>query len=156
MREMEACWPSSVGLRGRALNRPVLRWLKTVVVSDQGKGAALIASGGDQEDVPEAFGGGDLGRACAVEASKRFRRHRNRGSCFIPRDEPGGCPRSWPGGARRGGGVILVCGSCTEREKASVDTATGVAGPQGRERERAEAATEGTEYRGDARRRTGP
>ena len=34
----------------------MLRWLKTVVVSVQGKGAALIASGGDQEDVPEALG----------------------------------------------------------------------------------------------------
>ncbi len=31
----------------------MLRWLKTVVASVQGKGAALIASGGDQEDVPE-------------------------------------------------------------------------------------------------------
>jgi hypothetical protein len=30
--EMEACWLSSVVLRGRALNHPVLRWLKTVVV----------------------------------------------------------------------------------------------------------------------------
>src|SRR6188472_2519109 len=89
---MEACWPSSVGPRGRALNHPVLRWLKTVVVSDQGKGVALIASGGDQEDVPESARPGDVGRACAVEASKRFRRHRNRGSCFIPRDEPGGRP----------------------------------------------------------------
>ena len=59
MREMEACWPSSVGLRGRALNHPVLRWLKTVVVSDREK-ARLIASGGDQEDVPEASAGGDL------------------------------------------------------------------------------------------------
>ena len=26
-------WPSSVGLRGQALNHPELRWLKTVVVS---------------------------------------------------------------------------------------------------------------------------
>jgi len=43
--------------------------------------------------------------------------------------------------------VSLVCGSCTEREKASVDTASGVVGPQGRERERAEAETEGIEYR---------
>jgi hypothetical protein len=51
--EMEACWPSSVVLRGKALNRPVLRWLKTVVVSDRGEGA-LDASGGDQEDVPES------------------------------------------------------------------------------------------------------
>jgi hypothetical protein len=52
--EMEACWPSSVVLRGKALNHPVLRWLKTVVVSDRGKGA-LDASGGDQEDVPESI-----------------------------------------------------------------------------------------------------
>ena len=51
--EMEACWPSGVVLRGRALNHPVLRWLKTVVVSDRGEGA-LDASGGDQEDVPES------------------------------------------------------------------------------------------------------
>jgi len=61
--EMEACWPSGVVLRGRAPNHPVLRWLKTVVVSDREK-ARLIASGGDQEDVPEALGRGDLvGRA---------------------------------------------------------------------------------------------
>ena len=39
MREMEACWPSGVALRGEASNHPVLRWLKTVVVSDRGKGA---------------------------------------------------------------------------------------------------------------------
>ena len=26
-------WPSGAGLRGQALNRPELRWLKTVVVS---------------------------------------------------------------------------------------------------------------------------
>jgi hypothetical protein len=29
--------PSSAGLRGQALNHPVLRWLKTVVVSDREK-----------------------------------------------------------------------------------------------------------------------
>ena len=62
MPEMEACWPSSVVLRGRALNHPVLRWLKTVVVSDRGEGA-IDASGGDQEDVPESARPGLLG-AC--------------------------------------------------------------------------------------------
>jgi hypothetical protein len=66
--EMEACWPSGVVLRGEAPNRPVLRWLKTVVVSDREK-ARTIASGGDQEDVPEASGPGLSGGACAVEAS---------------------------------------------------------------------------------------
>lgn len=43
--------------------------------------------------------------------------------------------------------MSLVCGSCTEREKASVDAASGTAGLQGRDRERAEAETVGTEYR---------
>ena len=57
--EMEACWPSGVVLRGRASNHPVLRWLKTVVVSDREK-ARSIASGGDREDVPEASAGGVL------------------------------------------------------------------------------------------------
>ena len=64
---MEALWPSGVALRGEAPNRPVLRWLKTVVVSDREK-ARLIASGGDQEDVPEASTG-ETWWACAVEAS---------------------------------------------------------------------------------------
>ena len=65
---MEACWPSSVVLRGKALNHPVLRWLKTVVVSDRGEGA-LDASGGDQKTFQKASGPGVPGWACAVEAS---------------------------------------------------------------------------------------
>jgi hypothetical protein len=78
--------------------------------------------------------------ARAVEASlAKSRWHRKRGVWLFSRDEPGGRPDYWPGGARREGGVSLVCGSGTEREKASVDTAAGVAGPEGRERERAEA-----------------
>jgi hypothetical protein len=137
--EMEACWPSGVVLRGRAPNHPVLRWLKTVVVSDREK-ARLIASGGDQEDVPEAPGPGLSGRVCAVEASlAKSRWHRKRGVWLFSRDQPGGRPDYWPGGARREGGVSLVCGSGTEREKAGVDMAAGVADPDGRERERAEA-----------------
>jgi hypothetical protein len=66
--EMEACWPFGVVLRGEASNHRMLRWLKTGVVSDPEK-ARLIASGGDQEDVPEAPDLGCPGRACAVEAS---------------------------------------------------------------------------------------
>ena len=40
--------PFGVALRGEASNRPLLRWLKTVVVSDVGKGA-LDVSGRDQK-----------------------------------------------------------------------------------------------------------
>jgi hypothetical protein len=34
---MEDGWPSDAGVRGRASNHPVLRWPKTVVVSDREK-----------------------------------------------------------------------------------------------------------------------
>jgi len=60
---MEDDWPSGVGLRGQAPNRPVLRWLKTVVVSDREK-AHVIASGGGRGDVPERLRAGVV-----VEAS---------------------------------------------------------------------------------------
>jgi hypothetical protein len=89
--EMEACWPSGVVLRGKASNHPVLRWLKTVVVSDREK-ARSIASGGDREDVPEAPTA-KTWWACAVEASlAQTKWHRKRGVWLFPRDEPGGVP----------------------------------------------------------------
>ena len=69
---------------------------------------------------------GFLGWACAVEASKLLQMASKSGRPDLPRDESGGCPDYWPGGVWRRGGVSLVCGSCTEREKASVDTATRV------------------------------
>jgi hypothetical protein len=63
------------------------------------------------------------GWVCAVEASlAQLRWHRKWGIWLFSRDEPGGCPDDWPGGARREGGVSLVCGSGTEREKASVES----------------------------------
>jgi hypothetical protein len=64
---------------------------------------------------------GFSGWVCAVEASlEKLRWHQKRGVWLFSRDELGGCPDDWPGGARREGGVSLVCGSGTEREKASV------------------------------------
>jgi len=48
VREMKD-WPFGAALRGEASNRLVLRWLKTVVVSDRGK-RHLEVSGRDQED----------------------------------------------------------------------------------------------------------
>jgi hypothetical protein len=41
-------WPFGVALRGEASNRLMLRWLKTVVVSDEEK-APQEVSGRDQE-----------------------------------------------------------------------------------------------------------
>jgi len=43
----------------------MLRWLKTVVVSDSEK-ARLNASGGDQEDVPESTRPGGSRGGCAL------------------------------------------------------------------------------------------
>ena len=45
---MKDWWPFGVALRGVASNRLMLRWLKTVVVSDEEK-APEEASGGDRE-----------------------------------------------------------------------------------------------------------
>src|SRR5712675_2483429 len=58
----------------------------------------------------------------AVDVSKQVGWHRNRGRWIVP-------GRAWrvpvyrPGGARHGGDVSLVWGSCAEREKACPDTA---------------------------------
>ena len=48
----EGCWPFGAVLRRKASNRLMLRWLKTVVVSDEEK-APEKASGGDREDERE-------------------------------------------------------------------------------------------------------
>ena len=158
---MEDCWPSSVGLRGQALNHPVLRWLKTVVVSDRDKARRDRVRWGPGRRT-SSVRRGRPGRASLLKHRNGVRRHRNRGSSEYPRDEPGGRPVYWPGGVRCRGGVSPVCGSCTEREKASVDTVGRSRGqsPPGRERERAEAqpkalSTEASFAGGPARRCAG-
>ena len=45
---MKVSWPFEVALRREASSRLMLRWLKTVVVSDEEK-APAEASGGDRE-----------------------------------------------------------------------------------------------------------
>jgi hypothetical protein len=62
--EMEAGWPSGVALRGEASNHPVLRWLKTVVVSVQGK----VVTGSRQVGVGKMSDGCSL--SSAVDVSK--------------------------------------------------------------------------------------
>jgi hypothetical protein len=63
-------WPSGAALRGEASNRLMLRWLKTVVVSDEEKASRRRQVG--------------TGKTTIVEASKLFRRHRNRGLVCTP------------------------------------------------------------------------
>ena len=52
-------WPSDVGLRGQASNPPVLRWLKTVVVSDREK-AHEMRQVGTRKTYQKIPGGGDF------------------------------------------------------------------------------------------------
>jgi hypothetical protein len=75
------------------------------------------------------------------------------GRYCLARDEPGGCPDRWPGGARRRGGASLVCGFRAERGMACP-----ILPPLGgrREGELQASETRGAEYRCVARRRTGP
>jgi hypothetical protein len=74
-------WPFGVALRREAPNHLMLRWLKTVVVSDEEK-ASLEAQVG-------------TGKASASESlltcRNPLRRHRNRVFWRL-RDMPAGCP----------------------------------------------------------------
>jgi hypothetical protein len=56
VREMEDRRPSSVGPAGAGAKPPCAALAEDRRGERQGNGAALIASGGDQEDVPEALG----------------------------------------------------------------------------------------------------
>src|SRR5664280_3234748 len=63
-------WPFGAVLRGEASNRLMLRWLKTVVVSDEEKASRRRQVG--------------TGKTTIAEASKVFRRHQNRGVVCTP------------------------------------------------------------------------
>src|SRR5215472_12590847 len=97
-------WPPGAALRGVASSRLMLRWLKTVVVSDEEKAHVMRQAG--------------TRKATTAKASKHSQTASEPGQRLLLWDEPGGCPVYWPGGARRRGGASLVCGSCTERGKA--------------------------------------
>jgi len=71
---------------GEAPNHRVLRWLKTVVVSDAEK-APVRRQVGTRKTVRS------LEDEIAVEVSlPKSKRHQNRGVCGLSRDQPGGCP----------------------------------------------------------------
>jgi hypothetical protein len=101
-------WPFGIALRGEVSNRLMLRWLKTVVVSDEEKAQAMRQVG--------------IGKTSVSEPLVKRRKNKDdieTGEYQGSRDEPGGGPYCWPGGVRRRGGVSPVCGICMERGKAS-------------------------------------
>src|SRR6266545_1198789 len=79
-------WPFGVALRGEAPNHRVLRWLKTVVVSDAEK-AQVMRQVGIRKTVRS------LEVEIVVEVSlAKSKGHQNRDVCGLSRDQPGGCP----------------------------------------------------------------
>ena len=91
MQEMEDGWPFGVGLRGQAPNRPVLRWLKTVVVSDREKARLDRARWGPGRRSRSARPG-KSGAGVVVEASKTLGGIEIEVLVLSLRIELGGCP----------------------------------------------------------------
>jgi hypothetical protein len=67
-------WPFGVALRREASNRLMLRWLKTVVLSDGEKAPERCQVGIRKTNVSESL----------LTCRNRYRRHRNRGVKRIP------------------------------------------------------------------------
>ena len=78
---MKVSWPFGAALRREASSRLMLRWLKTVVVSDEEK-APVEASGGDREGERERIAA-DVPKPLDDIETGAFRRLR---------DEPGAYP----------------------------------------------------------------
>ena len=78
---MKVLWPFGVALRGEASNHLMLRWLKTVVVSDEEKAHVMRQVG--------------IGKASVSEPLMKRRNNQDdirTGEFKSLRDEPGGCP----------------------------------------------------------------
>jgi hypothetical protein len=133
-------WPFGVALRGEASNRLMLRWLMTVVVSDEEKAPLRCQVGSGKASVSEPLlkcrnklDGIETG------ASQRFR------------DELGGCP--FIGQVVSG---MKAARAQTAAPARNVGRRAMTLPPRwGGERERPEAETVGIEYRRVARWRTG-
>lgn len=114
---MGVVWPSSVGLRGQALNRPLLHWLKTVVVSVVGK----VAAGSRQVWVGEMSDGRE---SSAVDVSKNCQMMSKPGLSLCPGRSLGVTrllPRRHPAYRQH----EPDRGASMERAKAHPDTAAG-------------------------------
>jgi hypothetical protein len=74
-------WPFGVALRGEASNHLMLRWLKTVVVSDEEKAHVMRQVGIRKASVQRNTGDAST-HTDGIET----------GEAKSSRDEPGGCP----------------------------------------------------------------
>jgi hypothetical protein len=111
--EDEGLWPFGIALRGEVPNHRLLRWLKTVVVSESGKGSRSRG----QVGAPKTNASEPL-LTC-----RDFLNGIETGVSMQSRERVWRVRADWPGGVRHAGGVIGVCGFGTEQEKADSDTA---------------------------------
>lgn len=101
---MMKVWPFGVARRWEAPNRLMLRWLKTVVVSDEEKAPVRCQVGTGKTNASESL----------LTCRNRFRRHRNRGVKWIPGQAWRVCrllARWCPACRRREPGLRLPCGT---------------------------------------------
>ena len=97
-------WPFGAALRREAPNRLMLRWLKTVVVSDEEKAPRRCQVGTRKTNASESL----------LTCRNRYRRHRNRGVKWIPGRAWRVCrflARWCPACRRREPGLRLPCGT---------------------------------------------
>jgi hypothetical protein len=92
----------------------MLRWLMTVVVSDEEKAHMMCQVGIRKANASESL----------MTCRNQVRRHRNRG-ISVASGRAWRVPVCWPGGVRHEGDASLICGFCTEREKARLDMGVG-------------------------------
>ncbi len=78
---MMKVWPFGVALRGEASNHLMLRWLMTVVVSDE-----------EKAHVMRQVGTGKASRERTTEDASKRKGDIETGEIKSLRDEPGGCP----------------------------------------------------------------
>jgi len=95
---MEVVRPSSVGLRGQALNHPQVHWLKTVVLSVVGE----VVARPRQVWVGEMSDGRE---SSAVDVSKCEKMMSKPGSRIYPGRSLGDTPFYCPGGIRHRGSM---------------------------------------------------
>ena len=119
--------PFGAALRREASNHRVLRWLKTVVVSDAEK-AHSMRQVGIRKTVRSLDVGIAVEVSLAIEVTPKPGRLKG---------VPGSArrvPADWPGGVRHVGDVSLVCCSRMERGKACLGTVSAVWGREGASR----------------------
>ena len=104
-------WPLGVALQGEASNHLMLRWLKTVVVSDEEKAQVMRQVGSGKASVSEP----PLKRRNNIDGIRT-------GEIMSSRDESGGCLLTGQVVPGVIGGASPGCGFCRERGKADADT----------------------------------